>query len=203
MSTGKLLTQTPDEIHQELSTSVKQEIDAPRGQSRYKPNYKEQSGEYVKEERKDVIKFVNQSLTEAMIKKSFNLSDSEELKKRIVVFAKACEDTGAFPSASGLARSLGYSDRALRYWREKHPDSETAHVLEMFNDACLDILNQCALSNVANPVSAIFISKAFYGKRETKELVLTPSSLDVEEEYSAEDIKRRYLIEEDYNNGTD
>lgn len=195
-TTGKHNTQTPDEITRELSASVKREIDNTRGQSRYRPNYKEQSGEYVKAERKEVIAFVNEALTEAMIKKPFDLSNTEELKKRIVVFAKACEETGAFPSTSGLARSLGYSDRALRYWREKHPNSETARLLEIFSDACVDSLNQCALSNIAHPIVSMFINKAFYGKIEKKELILTPSNQSMDEEYSVEDIKKRYLIEE-------
>jgi hypothetical protein len=65
----------------------------------------------------------------------------------------------------------------------------------MFNDTCADILSQSALKNNANNIMAIFLNKALYDFRETSELVLTPNrpGVDDEEEYSADDIRARYL----------
>ena len=112
------------------------------------------------------------------------------------MYLRACEQTGTFPSSLGLARSLGYSDRALRNWRNFKPDTETAQWLEMFNELCADILNQSALKNNANSIVSIFLNKAMYGFRETNELVLTPSTPNYEEAaYSAEDIRRRYMAD--------
>ena len=111
---------------------------------------------------------------------------------------RACEESGTFPSALGLSRSLGYSDRALRDWRNKHPDSPTGIWLEMVNDMFSDILNQSALNNNANTIMSIFLNKALYGLRDSNELIITPNSkIDDEPEYNADDIRRRYLIDTD------
>ena len=68
----------------------------------------------------------------------------------------------------------------------------------MFNDTCADILSQSALKNNANNIMAIFLNKALYDFRETSELVLTPNSSALEDEktYSADEIRSRYITEQ-------
>ena len=69
------------------------------------------------------------------------------VQERTVIYLLACKETLTFPSSLGLARSLGYSDRALRHWRSKQSDTPTAQWLEMFNDTCSDIISQIALKD--------------------------------------------------------
>ena len=137
-------------------------------------------------------------VAEFATKERVALEDLKEIQKRSILYLRACEESGTFPSSLGLARSLGYSDRALRHWRSKQPNTETAQWLEMFNDTCADILSQSALKNNANNIMAIFLNKALYDFRETSELVLTPNSSALEDEktYSADEIRSRYITEQ-------
>lgn len=75
------------------------------------------------------------------------LEDLEMVQERTVIYLMACKETLTLPSSLGLARSLGYSDRALRHWRSKQADTPTAQWLEMFNDTCSDIISQIALKD--------------------------------------------------------
>lgn len=125
-----------------------------------------------------------------------SLEDTDEVKKRSIIYLRACEESGTFPSCLGLARALGYSDRTLRHWRSKQPNTPTAQWLEMFNEACAEILSQSALKNNSNPIISIFTQKAYYGFNDKTELVITPGTADVEDnEVSAEEIRKRYMLD--------
>lgn len=76
-----------------------------------------------------------------------SLEDVEAVKEQTLVYLRACKETLTFPTSLGLARSLGYSDRALRHWRNARPDTPTGRWLEMFNDTCSDIIGQVTLKN--------------------------------------------------------
>ena len=184
--------QSLPEMIDTMNEAKEQGLSTRRGQS----IYKKESGEYQEEKLRDLIGLNLNELGEIATKERIALEDVNEVKKRSVVYLRACQETGTFPSSLGLARSLGYSDRALRYWRSRQPNTETAQWLEIFNDMCADILSQSALKNNANNIMAIFLNKALYEMRETSELVVTPNQRDVDEvDYSVEDIKKRYIFD--------
>lgn len=196
MITGKYSAQTYTEMRDHLTEKKEKELAINKGNS----IYKKESGEYQEEKLRELVAAKTAELVEAVTKKKVSLENIEDVKQRTVVYLRACEETGTFPSSLGLARSLGYSDRALRSWRNNKPNTETAQWLEMFNDLCADVLNQSALKNNANTIVSIFLNKAMYGFRETNELVVTPNNFPNEElEYSVDEIRRRYLVEEDDN----
>lgn len=184
-------TQTVDEMLDEMNQAKEDGLSVRKGQS----IYKKESGEYQEDKLRELISCNITDIVNFATKEKVALEDVEEIQKRTVIYLRACEESGTFPSSLGLARSLGYSDRALRHWRSKQPMTKTAQWLEMFNDTCADILSQSALKNNANNIMAIFLNKALYDFRETSELVLTPNTpgIDEESDYSADDIKARYL----------
>jgi hypothetical protein len=186
--------QSLSEMLDSMSEAKEQALSPRRGQS----IYKKESGEYQEEKLKDLIALNLNELGELATKERVALEDVNEVKKRSVIYLRACQETSTFPSSLGLARSLGYSDRALRHWRSKQPNTETAQWLEIFNDMCADILSQSALKNNANNIMAIFLNKALYEMRETSELVVTPNARELDTvEYSAEDIRARYIYDGD------
>ena len=191
MKHGKNEAQTMGEMVEDMNDAKERSLSTRRGQSLYK----KESGEYQEKKLKSLITMNLKELAEVATKERVSLHDLEEVQRRTVYYMKACEETGTFPSALGLARSLGYSDRALRYWRSRNPDSKIAQWLEMFNDMCADILSQSALKNNANNIMAIFLNKALYEMRETSELVITPHTTEEEIRPSAEEIRRRYLMD--------
>ena len=189
---GHSEAQSLPEMLDTMSEAKEQALSTRRGQS----IYKKESGEYQEEKLKDLIGLNLNELGEVATKERIALEDVNEVKKRSVVYLRACQETGTFPSSLGLARSLGYSDRALRHWRSKQPNTETAQWLEIFNDMCADILSQSALKNNANNIMAIFLNKALYEMRETSELVVTPNAREMDTvDYNTEDIRKRYLMD--------
>lgn len=192
-TTGKYDAQSYAEMTESMTESKEKGLALGKGHS----IYKEKSGEYQEDKLRELVAAKTSELVEAATKEKVSLEDIDSVKARTIVYLRACEQTGTFPSSLGLARSLGYSDRALRNWRNFKPDTETAQWLEMFNELCADILNQSALKNNANSIVSIFLNKAMYGFRETNELVLTPSTPNYEEAaYSAEEIRKRYIADD-------
>lgn len=193
-TTGKNPAQSYSEMTESMTASKEKGLVTNRTRSSV---YKVESGEYQENKLRELIAATTPKLVEAATKEKVSLEDIETVKERTIMYLRACEETGTFPSSIGLARSLGYSDRALRNWRNYKSDTETAQWLEMFNETCADILNQSALKNNANSIFAMFIDKALYGFVEKNELVLTPNKPGYEEgvAYSAEDIRKRYMAD--------
>lgn len=196
---GKREAQTMMEMVTDMNEAKTKELSVVRGKSRYKA----ESGEYQEEKLKGLISLNMQELAEVATKKRVSLDDIDEIKQRTICYVRACYESGTFPSNLGLARSLGYTARALRDWKNKRPNTETAQWLEMFSEMCADILNQSALKNNANNIMAIFLNKALYEFRETNELVLTPNAGGMNEEvtYSADEIRARYITNDSDESG--
>ena len=193
MIKGKNETQSFDEMLEDMTESKERSLSVTRGQSLYK----QQSGEYQEEKLKDLLSLSLGELAEVATKEQISLSDTAEVKRRTIIYMRACLEAGPFPSLMGLARSLGYSRRALNYWRERYPQSDTGKWLDIVADMCADILGQQALKNNANNIMAIFLSKALYEMRETSELIVKPGTeSSPENDYSAEDIAKRYALSE-------
>lgn len=194
MVKGAKVAQSYDEMVEAMSKKKAHELAITRGNS----NYKLVSGEYQEGKLKQLISSSVENFAEFATRQKVSLDDIQEIKKRTLAYLTACEETGTFPTNIGLARCLGYSDRNLRHWRQTKPNTETAEWLEMFNETCVDIMNQSALKNNANSVMAIFINKAHYNYREKDELIITPNTPGIDDEtaITAEEIRKRYGMEE-------
>lgn len=191
MNKGKNEAQSMQEMLEDMEDAKERGLSVRRGQSLYK----QQSGEYQEEKLKSLIALNLDELAEVASKDKISLDDTPEVKKRTVLYMRACLESGTFPSIMGLARSMGYSRRALNYWREKYPQSDTGRWLDIVADVCADILSQSALKNNANNIMAIFLSKALYEMRETSELVVKPGTEIIPETtYNADELQKRYLL---------
>lgn len=123
MNKGKHLPMTDEEMRENMLADKQKGLETKRGIS----IYKQQSGEYVDDKMKELMSVQRQSFETSIENQKVSLNDVETLKARMCAYLQACEDTATFPSSLGLARSIGYTDRALRMWREKKPDSETVN----------------------------------------------------------------------------
>lgn len=192
---GHSEAQSMDEMLAGMEEAKENGLKVRKGQS----IYKQESGEYQEEKLRALIASNLSDIADFATKERVALEDIKEVQTRTILYLRACMESGTFPSSLGLARSLGYSDRALRHWRSKQAHTPTAQWLEMFNDTCADILSQSALKNNANNIMAIFLNKALYEMRESSELVLTPNTNPFADEaaYSAEEIRSRYMMKDD------
>jgi DNA-binding phage protein len=133
--------------------------------------YKAQSAQFTGEQLSKLIHKTTAELVDAVDAEPVSLKDTMEVKRRSVVYLRACEAASSFPSMMGLARSLGVSRQALydTIWRKSPP--ETAAWLTMCRDAFSDVLAESSLKNNCNSVVSIFLQKALYEMRESVEIV--------------------------------
>lgn len=123
---------------------------------------------------------------------AISLFDTQEVKRRSILYLRACADTSSIPSFNALARSFGYSREGVNKFRREHPTHETSVWLEMVHDAIADTLADCALHNLSNSVVSIFSLKARDGWKDayTFETPITQTVLGAE--VSAEAIAAKY-----------
>lgn len=140
---GHSEAQTMEEMLADMNEAKENGLSVRKGQS----IYKKESGEYQEEKLRDLIACNLSDIAAFATKERVALEDVEEVQQRTIIYLRACMESGTFPSSLGLARSLGYSDRALRHWRSKQSHTATAQWLEVFNELCADILSQSALKN--------------------------------------------------------
>lgn len=188
---GKNAALSVPEMLQGMTEDKERQLEGKRGINLYKV----QSDKHKADELKKLIDGSLQDVYNFATTEQISLDDIDELKKRTLIYLKCCSETGTFPNNLGLAHSIGYSDRALRVWRNKYPNSPTGRWLQMFSETCANILSQSALKNNANSVVSIFLSKAFFDMRETSEIVISPAQPDDETKYDVDAIRRRYLTE--------
>lgn len=122
----------------------------------------------------------------------------DDLKAITDDYITACGVTGSIPSVLGLARYLGYSRGGLYKFLNTHAHTENAKFLEIVRDALAQILDECALQNVTNPVVSIFILKSLHERIDKSELFLkqevpeSPLGIPLNDS-QIENLKRRYL----------
>lgn len=153
--------------------------------------YKAESAQFVDSQLSALIGKTSAELAEAATSEPVSLRDTAEVKKRTILYLKACEKAACFPSIVGLARSMGLSRQAVYdvIWR-KSP-AETAAWLELCRDTFSDILAESALRNNCNSIVSIFLQKAVYGLRESVEIVARTDSARFDS-LSPEEIAAKY-----------
>ncbi|MCR5489550.1 MAG: hypothetical protein K6F03_05745 [Saccharofermentans sp.] len=199
MNKGKKPAQTTDEIIQDLAENKERQISRSRGQALYP----KERNEVVEATISKLVGMSFEQMAKLATSEHIALNDITELKKRSLIYLKACQEKSVFPSMAGLARCLGYSRRELELWRSKHQASETAKWLDSFADACAETLHQAALTKSTSEITTIFLSKALYGMTETQNLILTQGASDTHEEIDLEALEaeyRQYVKDTEENN---
>ena len=97
----------------------------------------------------------------------------DELVKSTKEYFEFCEQHGTMPSFRRLANWYGYSYRTLYKYIDKQ--SPEGIYLDQIKDAIKDNLEQAALVNAVNNISAMFILKSQYDYVETTKHVIEPS----------------------------
>lgn len=139
-----------------------------------------------------------------------DLNNPDEVKIRLDTFFKIYADNDMKPTVAGMALALGVDRRRL--WEMKTgrftPHSKLKNLPQAVLDSVkkayllLEILWESYMQNgKINPVSGIFIGKNNFGYQDKTEHVLVPNQQ--QDDYSVDDIKKRYLIDFDDSNDSD
>ena len=145
----------------------------------------------------EVVSAIVEQLAEDLvdIPQKADLRNTEQIKRIVIAYAAMCAKAGTIPSKIGLARACGYSRRQIDYFCEKHPEHETAQLLELAFDAFAEALTTAALANATNNVFSIFISKALYRFEDSVTIKAAPPD-PMDHRATAAEIMARYSKEE-------
>lgn len=102
-----------------------------------------------------------------------NIHDLDELVESTKGYFCFCQQQGIMPSMRRLANWYGYSYKQLYRIIEKQ--SPEGIYLDQIRDAIKDNLEQAALVNAVNNISAMFILKSQYDYVEASRVILEPS----------------------------
>ena len=159
--------------------------------------YKELSDEHKEEQITQSVSSKALSLKQAINAPKVDLSNTEQVQERTFMYLEACSVSSCFPSVMGLSGALGCSRQNLNRWLLSHPGHPTTDFVNMAKDVMADILTNASLYNNANVVAVIFQLKNHFEHADRVEIApVVQNQLDTEN-YSAEDIRRRYLIDTD------
>lgn len=134
---------------------------------------------------------------------AIDLKDPQQVNDRLNEFFKIHADADMKPTVAGMGMALGLDRRRL--WEIKTGNYGTQRSLEdlptLTKDSIkkayeyMEILWENYMQNgKINPVSGIFLGKNNFGYQDKQEHILTPNSNN-SDDYNAEDIKKRYLID--------
>ncbi|MBO4419662.1 MAG: hypothetical protein J5789_07560 [Oscillospiraceae bacterium] len=158
--------------------------------------YKADNAEFTDQRISDLVRTGTAELARiADGTQAVNLTDTDTVKRRTMIYLRACEEVATIPSMSGLARSFGLSTEALNKHRRQKPNSETSVWLEICHDAFADMMAESALRGTVQPVVAIFTLKARSGWRDTLTIEQAPINNPLGDSRSQEELLNEYLNE--------
>ena len=145
--------------------------------------------------------------------KLFNMSkvdlhDPDAVAERLTEFFALYAENDMKPTVAGMGLALGLDRRRL--WEIKTGNYHTSKELAALPRDTTDCIKKAYVimenmwetymnSGKINPVSGIFLGKNNFGYQDKQEMVLTPNAQQ-ESDFSAEDIRKRYMIEDGENN---
>ena len=117
---------------------------------------------------------------------NIDIHNLNELTEATQDYFNFCSQQGIMPSMRRLANWFGYSYKHLYRLIEKQ--SPEGRYLDQIRDAIKDNLEQAALVNAVNNISAMFILKSQYDYVETTKHVIEPSESLLGQPKSVEEI---------------
>ena len=158
--------------------------------------YKALADEHKNEEISLSIRNKSTALKQAINAPKVNLSDTQQVQERAFMYLEACGLASCFPSVMGLSGAMGCSRQNLNQWLLAHPGHPTTDFIAMVKDLMADVLTDAALYNHANAVQTIFTLKNHFDHADRVEVAPVAPNTHTDNDYNADDIRRRYLIED-------
>ena len=156
----------------------------------------------------DNTMYLQQSL-ELMNLPTIDLHDVVAVQERINEFFNIMAKYDTKPTVAGMAMALGMDRRRLWAIRNDQPTGgagyttalppEVADCIKKAYSLMEYLWENYMVNGKINPVTGIFLGKNNFGYQDKQEMVLTPNTQN-ESDFSAEDIRKRYMIEDGENN---
>ena len=134
-----------------------------------------------------ILEKSNVLLFESLDRPRTNIHDIDELVESTKEYFTFCQVQGIMPSFRRLANWYGYSFNQL--YRNINKQTPEGIYLDQIKDAIKDNLEQAALVNAVNNISAMFILKSQYDYVETTVHRIEPSETLLGQPKTPEEIK--------------
>ena len=122
-----------------------------------------------------------------------DISDPKQVENRINEYFDFCEENDRKPNMVGMANWLGVSRETVNLWKRGDIRSTTHFdVIRKAVDILEEIWVDYMQNGKINPASGIFLAKNMFQYKDVQDVVIQPNGVN-EENYSAEDIAKRYL----------
>ena len=137
-----------------------------------------------------------------------DVHDPEAVQKRLNDYFGYMASQDAKPTVAGMAMALGMDRRRL--WEIKTGAQTTNRWIEDLPNEVKDSIKKAyslmeylwenyMVNGKINPVTGIFLGKNNFGYQDKQEMVLTPNTQN-ESDFSEDDLRKRYMIEDGENN---
>ena len=134
-----------------------------------------------------ILEKSNVLLFESLDRPKTNMQNMNELIQSTKEYFEFCRQYGIMPSFRRLSNWYGYSYRTL--YNHINKQSPEGIYLDQIKDAIKDNLEQAALVNAVNNISAMFILKSQYDYVETTKHIIEPSDTLLGQPKSIDEIK--------------
>lgn len=143
---------------------------------------------------------------------SIDIRDEVAVQERLNEYFNLMAEKDMKPTIAGIAMALGTTRQTLWAIKNNQPMGGNGNLPNM-PPAVTDLIKKAYLlmenlwenymvNGKINPVTGIFLGKNNYGYQDKTEYVLTPNS-NQDNDYNAEDIRSRYLIDSNDSNDSD
>ena len=137
-----------------------------------------------------------------------DVHDPEAVQQRLNDYFGYMASQDAKPTVAGMAMALGMDRRRL--WEIKTGNYHTNKWLKDLPNEVKDSIKKAyslmeylwenyMVNGKINPVTGIFLGKNNFGYQDKQEMVLTPNTQN-ESDFSEDDLRKRYMIEDGENN---
>ena len=141
---------------------------------------------------------VSTLLTEVLVEhKQPKVQSDEELAERFNDYFYRCATNGQVPTVEEMCMSTGYAQSTIWDWengRRQGFSNSTAEIIKKAKDVLKTFDAKMVIAGKLNFLAYCFRAKNYYGMVDKQEMVLTPNTHN-DSDYSAEDIKKRYLTD--------
>lgn len=123
------------------------------------------------------VKNFNRGLRKRMFStggRPYAFDSIEGLEKDINDYFNLCDENDTTPSVTSLSLYLG-CNRDTIYAHANNPNSPFSEILKRAIECCHAILENGTVDGKVNPVAYIFLSTNYYGMKNSKDIVVTPS----------------------------
>ena len=146
----------------------------------------------TEEDRRLVRKLLGEALVEY---RQPRVQSDEELAERLNDYFQRCAENGQIPTVEEMCMCTGYSQSTCYDWevgRNKGFSPETSTIIKKAKELLKTFDAKLVISGKLNFLAYCFRAKNYYGMVDKQEMVVTPNTHN-DSDYSAEDIRARYL----------